>query len=308
MSRNDTGIDCCDLIDTIVQCKLRTNKLTWKECSTFFGSQNMFCSELNKSIVRWNKLIITRNSNCNLSKNILERKELFIDKTYDRKELINFCENLIINPPKYPIINDDFKLRDYQVEAIKIIKSKNKNVIINLPTGTGKNSVIIYSLDDSKKYLILVPRIILMDQLKTEIIKHKPHMKKHIQLIGDNNNTFNEDKLITICVYNSVHIVSDFTNFEKIFIDEAHHINKPEIYYNESDDLDDSEEFDDYNDSEKEIIKINYIQIIESLIKYNNNVYLSATIDSINNFEYYSKDIRTMIDLKYLCDYTIHVK
>ncbi len=36
MSRNDTGIDCCDLIDTIVQCKVRTNKLTWKECSTFF--------------------------------------------------------------------------------------------------------------------------------------------------------------------------------------------------------------------------------------------------------------------------------
>ena len=43
------------------------------------------------------------------------------------------------------------------------------------------------------------------------------------------------------------------------------------------------------------------------MVKYNNNVYLSATIDKIDEFEYYSKDIRTMIELKYLCDYQIHV-
>ena len=42
MSRNDTGIDLSDLDKTIVQCKLRKSTLTWKECSTFFGSQNMF--------------------------------------------------------------------------------------------------------------------------------------------------------------------------------------------------------------------------------------------------------------------------
>ena len=34
---------------------------------------------------------------------------------------------------------------------------------------------------------------------------------------------------------------------------------------------------------------------------------MSATIDKIDNFEYYSKDIRTMIDNKYLCDYQLHV-
>ena len=62
---------------------------------------------------------------------------------------------------------------------------------------------------------------------------------------------------------------------------------------------------DDIND---ELVNVkNYTKIIKSLVKYNNNVYLSATIDSIDNFEYYSKDIRTMIDLKYLCDYTIQI-
>jgi len=324
MTRNDTGIDCSDLDNTIVQCKLRKNTLTWKECSTFFGSQVIFSNELKKPIVRWDNLIITRNNDCILSENLLERKELFIDKPYLKQELIDFCKNLIINPPKYPIINEDFKLRDYQIEAINIIKNNNKNSIINLPTGTGKNSVIIYSMKTDLKYLILVPRIILMNQLKKEIIKHNSKMKNKIQLIGDSNNIFDENKLITICVFNSIHIIENYCmNFEKIFIDEAHHINKPAIYYeNDEDeleeylsDLDDDIEDEYYSnneyiidDSEDELINVkNYTKIIKSLVKYNNNVYLSATIDSVDNFEYYSKDIRTMIDLKYLCDYQIHI-
>ena len=338
MTRNDTGIDCSDLLNTIVQCKLRKNTLTWKECSTFFGSQVIFNSELKKPIVRWDNLIITRNDDCILSENLLERKELFIDKPYNKNELINFCENLIINPPKYPVFNEDFKLRDYQIEAINIIKNNKKNVIINLPTGTGKNSVIIYSMKAELKYLILVPRIILMDQLKKEIIKHNSKLKTKIQLIGDGNNIFDKNKLITICVFNSVHLIEKYcSTFEKIFIDEAHHINKPAIYYENDDDenigninKDNNEELEEYfsdediiddeeyysdnesinsiDDIEDELINVkNYTKIIKSLVKYNNNVYLSATIDSIDNFEYYSKDIRNMIELKYLCDYQIHV-
>jgi superfamily II DNA or RNA helicase len=321
MSRNDTGIDCSDLLNTIVQCKLRKNTLNWKECSTFFGSQVIFSAELRKPVVRWDNLIITRNTDCTLSENLLERKELFIDRPFNKQELITFCENLIINPPKYPIINNDFKLRDYQIEAIDIVKKNKKNVIINLPTGTGKNSVIIYSMNDNLKYLILVPRIILMDQLKKEIIKHKPNMKNKIQLIGDDNDTFNENKLITICVFNSIHLIKNYClNFDKIFIDEAHHIYKPAIYYEDEDeyeinniDENNDENFSDNDsikseDTEDELVNVkNYTKIIKSLVQYNNNVYLSATIDPVYNFEYYSKDLRTMIDLKYLCDYQIHV-
>ena len=334
MSRNDTGIDCCDLENTIVQCKLRKNTLCWKECSTFIGSQNIYCNELKRAIIKWPDLIITRNSDCILSKNLLERCELFTDRPYIKHELIEFCENLIINPPEYHVDNTIFELRDYQLEAIDVINKNNKNVIINLPTGTGKNSVIIYSFQENKKYLILVPRIILMDQLKKDIIKHKPKLRNKIQLIGDSNNNFDEKKLITICVFNSVHLIEDFcSNFEKIFVDEAHHINKPAIYYEneeydydehfdehydeessiydyedyyeESDDKEDTEESDDKED---ELINVKkYTKIIKSLDKYENNIYLSATIDKCDNFEYYSKDIREMIDLKYLCDYQIHV-
>ena len=338
MSRNDTGIDCCDLINTIVQCKLRKNTLNWKECSTFFGSQNIYSDELNKPIIRWDNLIITRNNECKLSENLLIRKKLFIDKSYSKDELINYCENLITNPPTYPIFNEDYQLRDYQLEAIDLIKSTKKNTIINLPTGTGKNSIIIYSMKVDKKYLILVPRIILMDQLKKEIIKHKPNMKNKIQLIGDNNHTFDKDKLITICVFNSIHLIEEYCMiFEKIYIDEAHHINKPAIYdtnddenisddmENNSDDINnDIEDINDNieddsdvinndmedikDDSEDELINVkNYTKIIKDLTKLNNNVYLSATIDQINDFEFYSRDIRSMIDLGYLSDYQIHI-
>jgi len=325
MSRNDTGIDCSDLENSIVQCKLRKNSLTWKECSTFFGSQNVYNEELKQAIVRWKNLIITRNDDCILSDNLLERYnfKLFIDRPYNKLELISFCENLLINPPKYPVLNEDFELRDYQIEAINTIKLNNKNVIINLPTGTGKNIVIIHSFKDNKKYLILVPRIILMEQLKDEIIKYNAKLRSKIQLIGNNNDKFNENKLITICVFNSVHLIENYcSSFEKIYIDEAHHINKPLIYcnddYSEDDNIkiedndleeDDLEEDDlEEDDLEDELVNVkNYTKIIKSLTKYNNNVYLSATIDKIDEFEYYSKDIRTMINLKYLCDYTIHV-
>ena len=97
MTRKDTGIDACNLIDTIVQCKLRTNSLTWVECGTFFGSQVMFDPILKKTIIRWATLIITRNKECKLSEIMKEKYEyqLFTDIAYSRDELISYCNNLL---------------------------------------------------------------------------------------------------------------------------------------------------------------------------------------------------------------------
>ena len=328
MSKNDTGIDICNKIDTIVQCKLRKGQLTWKECSTFFGSQNMFCEKEMKTIVRWSNLIITRNSESILSNNLIERRQLFVDKTFERNSIINYCQQLIQNPPEYPLCNEEVILRDYQLEAIELIKN-NGNVIICLPTGTGKNMVIINSLERNMKYLILVPRIILMEQLKEEIIKHKPSLKTKIQTIGDTNNSFNETKLITICVYNSIDVVLNFcSSFNKIFIDEAHNISIPEIYKLDNDEYEESiedDEISDYsdnfsldssdemeineveNESEDEILNKSYVKKIRELRKYNNNVYLSATIDEEEGFVFYKKDIREMINKGYLSDYDIRI-
>jgi superfamily II DNA or RNA helicase len=369
MSKNDTGIDCSNLIDIIVQCKLRTNSLNLGDCGNFFASQNIRDTILKKTIVRWNNLIIARNSDCSLSKNLRERLdfEMFIDHQFDKQEMIAYCENLIGNPPEIIKENIKFELRDYQIESINLIKNNNQNIIICLPTGTGKNVVIIYNFENDKKYLILVPRVILTEQLRDEIIRHYPNLKNKIQIIGDGNEIFDNKKNITICVYNSVSTVKPYTDtFYKIFIDEAHHINKPEIYIqddeiiNEQNDgpvdepidepidepvnvkfqdifMDDNikdaeqqndnivvkiediikEQIDDSSDdtlsedtkddSEDELCKEKYMKIIKGLTKYNNNIYLSATIDEVDGFLYYKKDIREMIEKGYLCDYTIHI-
>ena len=53
MSKNDTGIDCCDLIDTIVQCKLRKNgnSLCLKECATFFAVKLCLTNNFEKQLL-----------------------------------------------------------------------------------------------------------------------------------------------------------------------------------------------------------------------------------------------------------------
>jgi len=307
MSRTDTGIDACNLRDTIVQAKLRKNSLTWKECSTFFASDTIFSKEVNKKIIRWDKLIITRNQDCKLSKNLLEKSSLFIDKTYCLKEFEIFCQELLLNPPikntlcpsdvkdlfEVPIstISNQIQLRDYQIEAIELIKQK-PNIIICIPTGCGKNIIMIKSFEYSKKYLVLVPRIILMEQVKEEIIKFSSINKKEIQTIGDGKSTFNQECLITICVYNSIDVVLEHIDqFHKVYVDEAHHIFRPYIY-----------ESDDKMNKDK---TLSYADKIKSIKKP--MVLLSATIDEQNGFEFYKKDIRDMIEKEYLCDYTIHV-
>jgi superfamily II DNA or RNA helicase len=368
MSKNDTGIDCSNMINTIVQCKLRAKRLGLDECGTFFGSQNIFDKISKKVVVRWDNLIITHNSDCSLSKNLKEKLdfELFTDYSFDKQEMIAYCEKLIGNPPEIKK-GVEVELRDYQIECINLIKDNNKNIIICLPTGTGKNIVIIYSFTNNKNYLILVPRVILTEQLNEEIIGLKPEYKNKIQIIGDGNEVYDSKKEITICVYNSVSTVEPyFDTFEKIYIDEAHHIYKPEIYiqddeefevndddtkyevddkkndkivvnfneiinnYQDDKNIDDgilsdspvNDETDEYqlndlsdntssenikDDIEDEMHKKDYMKIIKNLTKYNNNIYLSATIDKTDGFLYYGKDIREMIEKGYLCDYTIHV-
>jgi hypothetical protein len=121
-----------------------------------------------------------------------------------------------------------------------------------------------------------------MDQLKEEIINHKPKRKSKIQLSGDNNNIFNESKLITICVFNSVNLIENYAStFEKIFIDEAHHINKPNIYYeNEEDNIEDSKD-----NSIKNEINNTDEDIIDDVLEYFIDDVLSNTEDIIDDIE-----------------------
>lgn len=306
----DTGIDCCDLNDTIVQCKLRSNNLTWTDCSSFIASKTALNKETNQEYIRWLECIIIRNSDCKLSRNLLEHNFKYIDKPYDMNEFYNYCDELLLNPPitkQNETNNLNFELRDYQIEAIDLIKNQsNQNVIINLPTGSGKNVIIINSINNTKQYLILVPRIVLLYQLKEEFEKFG-YLSCQIQCIGDKNNEYEDNKMITICVYNSIYLIEDLDIFDKIYIDEAHHIYYPEIYQTEEYDSDEESDDETSETESKESIEfsLSHIDKIKSFHKLNKIVYLSATVDPLENDIYYQKSINYMIDNKYLSDYQI---
>jgi hypothetical protein len=233
---------------------------------------------------------------------------LFRDVTYDKSELIAYCESLLLNPPVIPkIVKKKLKLRDYQLECINLIKNNNTNIVINLPTGTGKNIIIVNALEVGKRYLILVPRIFLLEQIHSAILKHSNDFVGKIQLLGDGNNVYDQSFSITICVFNSVHLISKFEHFDKIFIDEAHYIRIPEIYQNEEiDEVDDDiEDVEDVEENVEEDIEVedvkdakpkSHIELIQDLKALNNVVSLSATIDQEDGAIYYQKDIREMIE------------
>ena len=304
MSRNDTGIDCCDMVENVIQCKLRTNSLCLKECATFFASQIIAQSQPDgkmKSIVRWQNMIVARNEEYKLSANLDEWKSLdrFQDVTFSKEHVLKYCESVMADKSLINYKEDEkvITLRDYQKEAIDMINSvSNQNVIINLPTGTGKNIIITNSLISGKKYLVLVPRIILMEQFKDCLLSQYPVYKEQIEFVGDSSSDYSGSKLITVCCYNSIEkLTTPFEEFEHIFIDEAHHIRVPEIYYDD----------DDILSTETE--SQTYLDIISNLSIHNNNVLLSATIDPIDGYDVCSKDIRDMIEEGYICDYKVNI-
>lgn len=306
MTMQDTGIDACDLLHCIVQCKLYSGTISLRHCATTFACQN-----INKGaeglLIRWPDIIIARNKDSKLSSYLSGHySSRFIPEEFCKDEMIEFCNKCSYIKEHR---DEDFILRPYQEEAIMLIND-SCNSCISLPTGTGKNFIIIKSLREGCKYLILVPRIILMEQISEEIKIHRPELYAYVQLIDDG--LYNPAMLITISCYNSIHQISDFHLFDKIFIDEAHHIYPPGIYSGEE-----GEEEEDINEEvilqtadifgEGDFVchKKSYINIIRSLNV--NVVCLSATIDPIKNFTYYSHGIREMISNKYLCDYTINV-
>ena len=133
--------------------------------------------------------------------------------------------------------------------------------------------------------MVLVPTLILLEQWYKQALSFFPSVYK----IGtDEQRVFDSTDSCVICIYNSFSIVKPFLNlFHIIFLDEGHRIFKPMVYLES--DLDNSK----------------YIESIRTSVSTHRSVIMSATIDPIPHFNYYSYPLRNAIQDGYLCDYQL---
>lgn len=165
------------------------------------------------------------------------------------------------------------RFRNCQKKAYKIIEegiNLNKNVKIEMPCNSGKSLLIVKMIQKfpDNKILILIPRIILLEQ-----------WEELFDSFGIEYSVFssgNEIKSkVLLCVYGSFEKVEG--TWDNVVIDEAHHI---------------EEDNEIYIDSIRQ--KINEIQ----------TTLLSATFNGEVDYRY---SIREAINDKIICDYQINL-
>lgn len=339
LSKYDTGIDMMNMDGGYGQVKLYNSSISLRSVATFFA--HMYYREPSQAILAYNHGV-------KLSSHV----ERFIDGgkcgplVYNRDEMIQYCNDLmtrrkefdnIINPPnihKREVYED-------QVECIDFLKSNNK-AIICMPTGTGKSYIMsqyMRNLDmEREKIIIFVPRIVLMEQMRDEILKEfgKEYNAK-IQCVGDNGlKQLNDGVRIVICVYNSArHMVEYKDSMTRMICDEAHMVfgysgydifdgyvedsleyvrdgkdadgkEVNEIIDEDDGDGDDNTEIS--NDTPENDIKLStrYNDIIRNWFNTSPNALLfSATIDDMKGVPYFKKNMRDMIDAGRLTPYNI---
>ena len=303
----DMGIDAWNIEgNRVSQMKLYQGCISWRHFATFLG-----CCFKFKDAVKI--LYRTRESQlCPMIQSYIVDKTI-TDITLSGVDFREECKR--IQAMSFPISSFSEKLviRPYQLEAITYLekgKDSNKNVYLCIPTGCGKTVIILHYHRNnvSESLLVLVPRVVLMEQWGEECIKLG--IKPYLIGTGQHHNLDQyKDETIVICVYDSFpNIYKNIDRFGRYCIDEAHHVKTPERYMDtetEHDvyyDSDEDEEVTD--DDQKEEETLSYMKSISLLWDTKRVIAISATLDPPNDdslfFEY---KVRKAIEEGYLCDY-----
>lgn len=150
------------------------------------------------------------------------------------------CEEEERKKTEMRIVESDERLRDYQQTAVKEILAawqEKKNVMLQMPTGTGKTRLFValinalntteaenYGVDAVPCFLIVTHREELVEQISETLNEHY-HLEHAI--LGKSSSVEKKPQS-TICVssiqYLARHIGKDLdAHFDFIIIDEAHH-------------------------------------------------------------------------------------
>jgi superfamily II DNA or RNA helicase len=273
----DTGIDCATE-DTAIQCKYREKckRVSWDEVAKFLATSKLCKIPFKKSVLSLNDSTIKVSK---VMSHVYNRKDMSED---DYENITEKLKRFV-----YKIEEKYTNLRYYQKYAVRTITNGKGDIVLKMACGTGKSLVMFYyihkylDLHKTSKICIFVPTLLLMRQ--TEEWAKKYGIVEYCLVGTGHNKRVKYDKKLYICVYNSVSYVENIF-FDRIFIDEAHHIKKPYMYS-----ADDS---CDENVSKK-ILKM----------KVKKKIYMSATIDC-PNYEY---NMRKAINDGYICDYDITI-
>ncbi len=170
-----------------------------------------------------------------------------------------------------------------------------------------------YELSHNGCTLIMVPTLVLVHQWFAEALK-MGFKEDTIYRIGyEDKNNFTEENMLSrlvIRVYNSFPIVLPyFARFRKVFIDEAHRVftssvyeeQMYEVYANADEEEEDKEEEKNSAGNKETYI----VQLRNAIREHTISVLLSATIDPIANWLYYSYSIRDAIKAGYIADYQL---
>ena len=303
MSR-DMGIDAWDIEgNRVSQMKLYQGCISWRHFATFLGCCFKF-KDAAKILYRTHESQL-----CSMIQSYIVDKTI-IDTTVSEIDFREECKRIQTLTFPSSILQEKLVIRPYQMESITYLKKgkdANKNVYLCIPTGCGKTLIILqyHIIDRSEILLVLVPRVVLMEQWGEECMKLG--IKPYLIGTGQHRNMEEyKDESIVICVYDSFpNIYKHEDRFGRYCIDEAHHIKTPERY------IDTDTEHETYNDSkdedeedEEEEKPISYMKCVQSLSDTKRVIYLSATLDPPTDdslfFEY---KVRKAIDEEYLCDY-----
>ncbi len=181
-----------------------------------------------------------------------------------------------------PTTAHEIEERTYLLDCFQLITTTDKdNINLQLPCGTGKTYIMLYTIRDelqknpNSKSIIFCPWIDLGKQ--TFQLFRDFNIKT--SFIGDGRHTITEDSNVIICINASVEHIPLDLDFKYVFCDEAHHLENP---------------------NSKVMSKINQLQY-ERIIK------VSATFHDQANLDY-NYPMRDAINDGYISDYVLHIE
>lgn len=306
---NDKGIDIAEpSFDIVGQAKYYGvgQSIGYGTLSTFLAMPILSGKNLNLNLLR------TDHSRITTDIQTIVKGGRLIDSPICDSTFLETCAVLETTAFLSEEKKQEYTLNVPQIEAKTVLHESDKegrNVIIHIPTGLGKTIMTLdYERLQKGCTLIMVPTLVLVHQWFDEALK-MGFKEGSIYRIGcEDKNTFTEENLssrLVICVYNSFPIVLPyFHRFRKVIIDEAHRVFTSSVYDEQNYEIEEDEENEDEKNTDGN--QETYITHLRTAIRgHTASVLLSATIDPIANWLYYSYSVRDAIKAGYIADYQL---